>query len=252
MAALPDFAHQTSAQPAAGRTPVGPGAGGAASIHTAPKREQILRGAREVFLASGYDGASMGEIARVAGVSKGTLYVYFTSKEDLFAALVTEECSRTAEACFELDPDAPTEATLRALASRYIEAMLEPGHIRTVRMVIGVAEKLPIIGRAYLEAGQEAGVLRLSGWLRAKIAQGDLAIADVEMAAWQFVLGCQGKLIMPMVFGDPSRPDEAATAQVVNHMVGSFLAAFAGPRLAPYAPAGTSAASADSPSRNVG
>jgi AcrR family transcriptional regulator len=40
------------------------------------KRRQILNGARKVFMDLGFDGASMGEIARSAGVSKGTLYVY--------------------------------------------------------------------------------------------------------------------------------------------------------------------------------
>ena len=44
------------------------------------KRRQILDGARKVFLAQGFDGASMGEIAKAAGVSKGTLYVYFQNK----------------------------------------------------------------------------------------------------------------------------------------------------------------------------
>ena len=40
------------------------------------KRRQIMDGARAVFLAQGFDAASMGEIARAAGVSKGTLYGY--------------------------------------------------------------------------------------------------------------------------------------------------------------------------------
>ena len=61
------------------------------------KRRQILEGARKVFLVEGFDGASMGEIAKVAGVSKGTLYVYFDSKESLFAALTTEEKRGLAE-----------------------------------------------------------------------------------------------------------------------------------------------------------
>src|SRR5579872_2689987 len=56
------------------------------------KRRQILDGARAVFLAQGFDAASMGEIARAAGVSKGTLYVYFKHKEELFEAIVEEEC----------------------------------------------------------------------------------------------------------------------------------------------------------------
>ena len=45
-----------------------------------------MEGARQVFLSQGFDAASMGEIARRAGVSKGTLYVYFDSKERLFEA----------------------------------------------------------------------------------------------------------------------------------------------------------------------
>ena len=56
------------------------------------KRRQILDGASKVFMEFGFDGASMGEIARAAGVSKGTLYVYFDNKEQLFQAIVQEEC----------------------------------------------------------------------------------------------------------------------------------------------------------------
>ena len=47
-------------------------------------------GAREIFLARGFDAASMSDIAKAAGVSKGTLYVYFKNKEELFAAIVQE------------------------------------------------------------------------------------------------------------------------------------------------------------------
>jgi AcrR family transcriptional regulator len=55
------------------------------------KRRQILAGARKVFMDLGFDGASMGEIARAAGVSKGTLYVYFADKSALFEAILEEE-----------------------------------------------------------------------------------------------------------------------------------------------------------------
>ncbi|TCK30185.1 TetR family transcriptional regulator [Ancylobacter aquaticus] len=250
MASLPDFAHQRIERRPAGEQHAEsePGESAPSASGSPPtKQGQILRGAREVFLASGFDGASMGEIARAAGVSKGTLYVYFDSKENLFTALVTDECKRTAEACFDLDPDGPTVETLRGLACRYIHAMLEPGHIRTVRMVIGVGEKLPDIGRAYMQAGQEAGVARLSGWLRAKIAQGEFVIEDVEMAAWQFMLGCQGKLIMPMLFGDNTRPDAATIRNVVDQTVGSFLGAFGTSRAAIGAHYGTELAGAPFP-----
>ena len=55
------------------------------------KRSQIMRGASQVFLEKGFDAASMNDIARAAGVSKGTLYVYFANKEQLFVELISTE-----------------------------------------------------------------------------------------------------------------------------------------------------------------
>ena len=71
------------------------------------KRRQIIEGARQVFLAQGFDAASMGDIAKAAGVSKGTLYVYFKNKEELFTAIVKQECVAQAEGIFDLDPGDP-------------------------------------------------------------------------------------------------------------------------------------------------
>src|ERR1700692_2804824 len=68
------------------------------------KRRQIIEGARAVFLAQGFDAASMNDIARAAGVSKGTLYVYFKHKEQLFEAIVEQECQGQAEGIFDFDP----------------------------------------------------------------------------------------------------------------------------------------------------
>src|SRR3974377_1660088 len=84
------------------------------------KRRQIVEGARAVFLARGFDAASMGEIARAAGVSKGTLYVYFENKEQLFEAIVHEQCQSQAEGLFDLDPnDNDVEGVLTRLGIAY-------------------------------------------------------------------------------------------------------------------------------------
>src|ERR1700731_5241276 len=76
------------------------------------KRRQILDGARRVFLDLGFDGASMGEIARSAGVSKGTLYVYFADKHRLFEAIVEEESIEQSKVAFNFDPGREVEITL--------------------------------------------------------------------------------------------------------------------------------------------
>ena len=73
------------------------------SADDSAKRRQIIEGARAVFLAQGFDAASMSDIARKAGVSKGTLYVYFKSKEELFEAIAEEQCRMQAEGVFVLD-----------------------------------------------------------------------------------------------------------------------------------------------------
>ena len=67
------------------------------------KRQQSIEGARRVFLERGFDAASMNEIARIAGVSKGTLYVYFDSKESLFEALIRQEKRQQAEQVCRID-----------------------------------------------------------------------------------------------------------------------------------------------------
>jgi AcrR family transcriptional regulator len=59
------------------------------------KRAQILDGARAVFLAEGFDGASMEAIAHAAGVSKGTLYSYFKGKDELFTSLIAAYQNRS-------------------------------------------------------------------------------------------------------------------------------------------------------------
>src|SRR5579864_7549000 len=69
----------------------------AAANDGSAKRRQIMDGARQVFLSAGFDGASMNDIARAAGVSKGTLYAYFDSKDELFKAIIRGEYAQAAE-----------------------------------------------------------------------------------------------------------------------------------------------------------
>src|SRR5262245_39781051 len=108
------------------------------------KGRQIMDGARTLFLAQGFDGASMGEIARQAGVSKGTLYVYFDSKEVLFEAIFEEECRSQAEQVFALDSaDHDVEAVLTRLGRAYVRFLCEPDRLSPLRTVISIAERMP-------------------------------------------------------------------------------------------------------------
>jgi AcrR family transcriptional regulator len=211
----------------------------AADVLDSAKRRQIIDGARQVFLAQGFDAASMGEIARAAGVSKGTIYVYFESKEELFAALVKGQCEITAERLFELDADNhDVREVLVRLGRSFIEAMVEPSHVSTVRMVIGAADRKPDIGQLFLNAGPRRGVGRLSAWLRAKVEHGDLRIEeqDIAVAAGQFLTMCHSSVMMPVLIGGEPPPPPERIAYLVDRSVDVFLAAY-GPKHGSPAPA---------------
>jgi AcrR family transcriptional regulator len=188
------------------------------------KRRQIVQGARAIFLAKGFDAASMSDIARAAGVSKGTLYVYFTNKEQLFEAIVMEECLVHAEGVFDFDPvDHDVEATLTRLGTAYVEFICRADKASTLRTVIAIADRMPEIGRVFYETGPAVGIAKLAGYLRAQTEAGFLAIDDHEVAACQFMEACKATLFLPVLFNFQPAPHADAIKHVVDVAVRNFL-----------------------------
>ncbi|MCB5176089.1 TetR/AcrR family transcriptional regulator [Microvirga lenta] len=194
------------------------------------KRRQILDGARQVFLAQGFDGASMGEIAKVAGVSKGTLYVYFDNKEKLFEALTIEEKSGLAEVLFKLDGEDPdVRAVLTKLGETYLRYMGRPDHVSSVRMVIGAAEKFPRLGQAFFDAGPRQGAARLKAYLDRQVEAGRLSIEDTGIAAQHFLDLCSSGTLRRLLFAVGDMPTEEEIGKNVENAIRVFFAAY-GPR----------------------
>jgi AcrR family transcriptional regulator len=190
------------------------------------KRRQILDGARKVFLDLGFDGASMGEIARSAGVSKGTLYVYFADKNRLFEAIVEEEQIEQGKVAFNLDPARDVETTLREFGRAYILILCRPGGGSAVRTVMAIAERMPEVGRRFYEHVLEKNINRLAEYLRVHVKPGDLAIDDCQLAASQFIQMCQATLFLPYVFQAAPAPSVERIDEVVGSATRMFLAAY--------------------------
>src|ERR1700733_13792585 len=165
------------------------------------KRRQIVEGAREIFLAHGFDAASMNDIARTAGVSKGTLYVYFENKEQLFQAIVEQECRAHAESVFALDAaDYDVAAVLTRLGIAYLEFLCRAEKAAALRIVIAIADRMPEIGMVFYETGPAYGIARVAAYLRAQTEAGVLAVEEFEIAAAQFMEACQATLFKPVLF----------------------------------------------------
>ena len=205
------------------------GEGAADEVPESAKRRQIIEGARRVFLSEGFDAASMGEIARAARVSKGTLYVYFDSKEALFAALIAESKRATAERNLSaLDPDDPdVRRVLTTFASGLIAKVTEPEHMALLRMVIAAADKFPSVARAFYEAGPAHGARCLTGYLEEQNRQGRLAVPDPATSAWQFLGMCTHALAVGILAGADPTPDAARIARLAANAVDKFLGAYA-------------------------
>ena len=190
------------------------------------KRRQILDGARKVFMNLGFDGASMNEIARSAGVSKGTLYVYFADKSRLFEAIVEAEALEQGQAVFNFDPAREAEATLREFGQAYIQLLCRPGGGSSIRTVMAIAERMPDVGSRYYENVLERTISLLAESLQARVRSKDLAIDDCALAAAQFMQMCQATLFLPFVFQAAPSPSAERIAQVVDSATRMFLAAY--------------------------
>ena len=178
------------------------------------KRRQIL------------DGASMGEIARAAGVSKGTLYVYFADKSRLFEAIVEEEMIEQSKVAFNFDPERDVATTLREFGQAYIQLVCRPRGGSAIRTVMAIAERMPDVGRRYYEQVLARTIDRLAAYLDVHVTADDLVIGDCQLAASQFMLMCQASLFLPFIFQAAPPPTPERITRVVESATQIFLAGY--------------------------
>src|SRR6202012_2973931 len=113
--------------------------------------------------------------------SKGTLYVYFNNKEELFEAIVEEECDAQAAGIFSLDPnDHDVGAVLMRLGIGYVKFLCRPEKASAIRTVIAIADRMPEVGRRFYESGPETGIARLPAYLETQVEAGVLAVDDCK------------------------------------------------------------------------
>lgn len=187
------------------------------------KREQILEGAKRVFMRSNFDAASMNDITREAGVSKGTLYVYFENKEDLFEALIARERSRIVSSIKQLlnDHD-PIEVALHDFGVTLVTSITSDYTIRAMRTVLGVIDRMPRLAQRFFTATPENGYTVLKAYLDLQVAKGTLLIDDTELAAKQFIELSMAGLFKGRLFG----MCDAVSAEQIERNVSSAIRVF--------------------------
>lgn len=198
------------------------------AIRKGRKYDQVLAGARTVFLRDGFEGASVDDIAREAGVSKATLYSYFPDKRLLFMEFAKAECRRQAEeGAAAVDMNRPPAEVLTDAARRMVAFLLSDFGMRVFRICVAESDRFPALGHEFYHSGPEMVRTKLAHYLRLAVERGELAIEDVGLAADQFHALCKGGLHDRVVFGICAHCPPADIDKTVREAVAMFLARYA-------------------------
>jgi TetR/AcrR family transcriptional regulator, mexJK operon transcriptional repressor len=194
------------------------------------KHKAIMEAATTVFLAKGYLGATVDEIAALAAVSKQTVYKHFVDKEQLFAAIILATTDDVDEfvrlIASTLADSADLEKDLRGLARRLVAALMEPRLLSLRRLVIANADRLPDVSRAWYERGFERVLTTLASCFR-DLGHELPRLGDPALAAHHFV----GLLLWipvnkAMFTGDSHSSTPAELERYADAAVATFLAAY--------------------------
>lgn len=170
---------------------------------TDARRQVILDKAAAVFRETGYERASMAQIAARVGGSKTTLYGYFSSKQELFAAVMTDAMRAQSDALtamLEPNADRDLRETLLAFGRAYLRFVLSPEITAVTRIGIADAEANDIGPKLYA-LGPAEGLARLASHIEAWIARGLLRDAPALTVAAHLRGLIEAGVVEPMLYG---------------------------------------------------
>lgn len=159
------------------------------------RRQAIVEIAARSFLDHGYSGTSMSGIATDLGGSKSTLWCYFPSKEDLFAAVLDDAtCAFREQLAGVLSLDGPLAETLLAFCRRFISKVTSPEGCGLHRLVVAESGRFPEIGRIFASRVPEPVRQMLARYFDSQMAADTMSHDDPTRAAQALTNLCLGDL----------------------------------------------------------
>lgn len=188
------------------------------------KWDQVLEGARTVFMRDGFEGASVDDIVREAGVSKATLYSYFPDKRLLFLEVAKTECRAQSDAAVaQVEATEDLREALTSAAKRMSRFFMSDVGMQVYRIVVGESQRFPELGREFYQAGPAQVRSVLKQFLQCAMDAGKLKIDDLELAVDQFPELCKAGLHLELAIGLRSSVTEKEIDRVVDGAVDVFL-----------------------------
>ena len=193
----------------------------------AARHKAFVDAARELFFANGYAGTTMSSIASKVGGSKTTLWTYFPSKEELFAAVVDDIIGQYGHALtIDLPLDEPVPDVLRRFGSVLMTKLTATPLLSLFRLVVGEAERFPHLAETFYDRGPRRGKARAADWVAEKMVRGEIRMGDPMRAVQQFAGLCQSGLYQFAILGMAEARDLSRLQDEVDAAVDTFCRAW--------------------------
>lgn len=191
------------------------------------RRQAILDIARDTFLAEGYAATSMSTIAARLGGSKGTLYNYFRSKEELFEAMMRTQCASETLAMTSLALEGEIGEVLLSLGCSFLRFILSADAVGIHRVVAAETSRFPELGRVFYEEGPHRTIAVTADFLATRMAEGKLRRADPQRAAEHLLALLKSGVHQKHLWGVAAPMDDDAIRAHVATAVETFLHGYA-------------------------
>jgi TetR/AcrR family transcriptional repressor of mexJK operon len=206
------------------------GSGRPPAKHAAARMEKILAAAAQIFLQEGFDRASVGAIARLAGASTETLYSRFSTKEQLFEAVI----SRKTEILLQkfslvLLREQPVEKVLLRYGSNLLDFMLLPEMQNLNRTLIAAAPQFPDLAAEFWRLCPEREQDQLAQYLETQIKTGALIPFNSRKVAELFFSLCLGQYLLHAHMRVRKLPNTRERNVHIRAAVSFFLDAYGKP-----------------------
>ena len=154
---------------------------------------ELLEAALTLFVEKGFAATRSEEVAKAAGVSKGTLYLYFPSKEELLKAVIQHFLGTEIETGIQeaAAADGPIAQAMEQLLVTWWTRIYEGPASGVFKLVITEVRNFPEIGEFWVERVVAPGHEIVSGLLRRGVERGEFAVDDIDSAVHS--------ILMPMI-----------------------------------------------------
>jgi TetR/AcrR family transcriptional repressor of mexJK operon len=193
----------------------------AAAASEKPMIDQIIAGAERAFLDAGYELTTMDSVARHADVARGSVYNHFSSKEELFLAVMRRGTAEFVERSLRHDAESkPPVERLRSVAVHFLRAATDSVSVEMYRTVVTQAERLPELSALFYSQGLQAIEMKFRGILT--LMASDLN-EEPALAADHLLSLLMGGFFSRRLLRAPRHPADMSLETYVDRAIASLL-----------------------------